>query len=280
MDNLITGARDNVAAFASHPSFTFIERDVCEPLEIGGVIDDVFNLASLASPVAYSRYPLETLRVGTVGTANLLELAALKDARFLFASTSEIYGNPLVHPQTEDYWGNVNPIGPRSCYDESKRCGEAFVMAYRRSRSVDTRIVRIFNTYGPRMSVGDGRVVPAFISSALRDAPITVFGDGLQTRSLCYIDDLIRGLLAAVERGNDLPYNLGSPEEITVRALAELVIAEAGSRSSTIFGARPVDDPDRRRPNIDRARNELGWEPQVALRDGIATTLEHFRRLR
>jgi len=237
----------------------------------------VLHFASPASPPQYDANPIHTLKVGTVGTMHMLGLAKAKDARFLLASTSEVYGDPLVHPQREDYWGNVNPIGPRGCYDEAKRCAEAFAMAYHRAHGIDTRIVRIFNTHGPRMQVSDGRAVPNFMAQAIRGEPLTVYGDGSQTRSLCYVSDLVRGVLADLERGDEMPVNLGNPHEVTMLQLAEIIIRLAGSKSTIVHRPLPVDDPTRRQPDITRARTMLAWEPEVGLEDGLQRTLEYFR---
>ncbi len=277
VDNLLTGSRANLAHLAGHPRFRLVEQDVCRPVEILGPVDRVLHLASAASPVDFSRFPVEILMAGTVGTRNLLELAAAKGARFLLASTSEVYGDPLVHPQPEDYRGNVDPTGPRGCYDEAKRCAEAFTMAYHRTRGVETRIVRIFNTYGPRTRVDDGRVVPNFVLQALRQQPLTVYGDGSQTRSLCYVDDLVSGLLAALESPEPMPFNLGTEQEITVLELARLVRQLSGSTSEITFRPLPPGDPLRRRPDLSRARTLLGWEPRVSLQEGLRRTLDHFR---
>ena len=241
------------------------------------MVTHVLHLASPASPLDFPDYPIQIVKVGTVGTYHMLGLALAKNARFLLASTSEVYGDPLVHPQPESYWGNVNPIGPRGCYDESKRGAEAFAMAYHRARGVDTRIVRIFNTYGPGMRADDGRVVPNFIGQALRGEPLTVYGDGSQTRSLCYIDDLVEGLLAVLEGGDDLPINLGNPVETTMLELAALVVRLTGSRSQVEFQPLPTDDPKKRCPDISRARELLGWEPKVTLEAGLARTVDYFR---
>ena len=235
------------------------------------------HFASPASPPQYDSNPIHTLKVGTVGTMNMLGLARAKNATFLLASTSEVYGDPLVHPQPESYWGNVNPIGPRGCYDEAKRCAEAFAMAYQRTHQVDTRIVRIFNTHGPRMQVSDGRAVPNFMAQAIRGEQLTVYGDGSQTRSLCFVSDLVRGILAALDKGDELPVNLGNPEEVTVLELAQTIIRLAGSKSRIEHRDLPVDDPKQRRPDIAHAKELLGWQPEVGLEDGLGRTLEYFR---
>jgi dTDP-glucose 4,6-dehydratase len=279
LDNFITGSHENVRTFESNPDFEFRHVNVNEGVFIEGDVRYVLHFASPASPPQYDANPIHTLKVGTVGTMNMLGLARSKDATFLLASTSEVYGDPQVHPQPETYWGNVNPIGPRGCYDEAKRCAEAFAMAYHRAHAVDTRIVRIFNTHGPRMQVLDGRAVPNFMAQALRGEPITVYGDGSQTRSLCYVSDLVRGVIAVLERGDDMPVNLGNPHEVTILQLAETIIRLADSKSEVVFRELPVDDPKQRRPDITRARTLLGWQPEVELEDGLARTLEYFRRV-
>jgi dTDP-glucose 4,6-dehydratase len=277
LDNFITGSADNVRSMRDNPDFEFRQMDVNHGIFIGGDVRYVLHFASPASPPQYDSNPIHTLKVGTVGTMNMLGLARAKEATFLLASTSEVYGDPLVHPQPESYWGNVNPIGPRGCYDEAKRCAEAFAMAYQRTHNVDTRIIRIFNTHGPRMQVSDGRAVPNFMAQAIRGEPLTVYGDGSQTRSLCYVADLVRGVLATLERGNELPVNLGNPQEVTVRELAETIIKLAGSKSRIEHRELPVDDPKQRRPDISHAKELLGWQPEVGLEDGLARTLEYFR---
>ena len=279
LDNLITGSRSNLSGLQENPDFEFREANVNEPVHVEGEVRYVLHFASPASPPQYDANPIHTLKVGTLGTVNMLGLARAKGATFLLASTSEVYGDPLVHPQPETYWGNVNPIGPRGCYDEAKRCAEAFAMAYHRAHGVDTRIVRIFNTHGPRMQVLDGRAVPNFMAQAIRGEPLTVYGDGSQTRSLCYVSDLVRGVLAALERGDEMPVNLGNPDEVTVVELAEIIVRMAGSESPIEFRPLPVDDPKQRRPDITRARKLLGWQPEVTLEDGLARTLEYFRRV-
>ena len=279
LDNFITGSRDNVATLVDRPDFEFRQANVNEEIRVEGDVRFVLHFASPASPPQYDANPIHTLKVGTLGTMNMLGLARAKGATFLLASTSEVYGDPLVHPQPETYWGNVNPIGPRGCYDEAKRCAEAFAMAYHRAHGVDTRIIRIFNTHGPRMQVLDGRAVPNFMAQAIRDEPLTVYGDGSQTRSLCYVSDLVRGVLAALERADELPVNLGNPEEVTVLKLAETIVRLAGSHSKIVFRDLPVDDPKQRRPDITRARRLIGWEPEVGLEDGLARTLEYFRKV-
>jgi dTDP-glucose 4,6-dehydratase len=279
LDNLITGSRSNLSGLQENPDFEFREANVNEPVHVEGEVRYVLHFASPASPPQYDANPIHTLKVGTLGTVNMLGLARAKGATFMLASTSEVYGDPLVHPQPETYWGNVNPIGPRGCYDEAKRCAEAFAMAYHRAHGVDTRIVRIFNTHGPRMQVLDGRAVPNFMAQAIRGEPLTVYGDGSQTRSLCYVSDLVRGVLAALERGDEMPVNLGNPDEVTVVELAEIIVRMAGSESPIEFRPLPVDDPKQRRPDITRARKLLGWQPEVTLEDGLARTLEYFRRV-
>jgi len=279
LDNFITGSRDNLRDLARNPDFEFRQANVNERIAVDGDVRYVLHFASPASPPQYDANPIHTLKVGTLGTMNMLGLARAKDATFLLASTSEVYGDPLVHPQPESYWGNVNPIGPRGCYDEAKRCAEAFAMAYHRAHAVDTRIIRIFNTHGPRMQVSDGRAVPNFMAQAIRGEPITVYGDGSQTRSLCYVSDLVRGVLAVLEKGDEMPVNLGNPEEVTVLELAQIIVRLAGSSSAIEFKPLPVDDPRQRRPDITHARELLGWQPEVALEDGLSRTLEYFRRV-
>ncbi len=277
LDNFITGSPENLRHLQGNPDFEFRQADVNHGIFIGGDVRYVLHFASPASPPQYDANPIHTLKVGTVGTMNMLGLARAKGATFLLASTSEVYGDPLVHPQPETYWGNVNPIGPRGCYDEAKRSAEAFAMAYQRTHQVDTRIIRIFNTHGPRMQVSDGRAVPNFMAQAIRGEPLTVYGDGIQTRSLCYISDLVRGVLAALDRGDELPVNLGNPQEVTVLELAETIIRLSGSTSQIEHRPLPVDDPKQRQPDITRARELLGWQPEVRLEDGLRRTLEYFR---
>jgi nucleoside-diphosphate-sugar epimerase len=272
VDNLLTGSRRNLSHLVGNKAFTFVEQDVCEPLVIEGRVDAVLDLASPASPKDFSTIPLEILAVGSSGVRELLELARAKGARFLITSTSEVYGDPLVHPQVESYWGNVNPIGPRSCYDESKRFAEALTMAYHRHRGVDVRIARVFNTYGPRMKPGDGRVVSNFLVQALTGAPITIYGDGSQTRSFCYVDDEVDGILALFDGPIAGPVNIGNPAEFTVLELAELVVELTSSSSPIVHEPLPVDDPTRRQPDISLARDALGWEPRIQLRDGLERT--------
>ena len=277
LDNFITGSLANLKHLEGNPDFEFRRQNVNERIDIEGDVRYVLHFASPASPPQYDANPIHTLKVGTIGTMNMLGLAMAKNATFLLASTSEVYGDPLVHPQPETYWGNVNPIGPRGCYDEAKRCAEAFAMAYHRAHGVDTRIIRIFNTHGPRMQVSDGRAVPNFMAQALRGEPLTVYGDGRQTRSLCYVSDLIRGVLAVLEKGDELPTNLGNPHEVTMIELAETIIRISGSKSGIEHRDLPVDDPRQRQPDITRARTLLGWEPRVGLEDGLLRTLEYFR---
>lgn len=277
LDNLLTGSPDNVRELQARPGFEFRKANVNDEVVVDGDVRYVLHFASPASPPQYDANPIHTLKVGTLGTMNMLGLARAKSATFLLASTSEVYGDPLVHPQPETYWGNVNPIGPRGCYDEAKRCAEAFAMAYHKAHGVDTRIIRIFNTHGPRMQVLDGRAVPNFMAQAIRGEPLTVYGDGSQTRSLCYVSDLVRGVLAALERADELPVNLGNPEEVTVLELAQTIVRLAGSKSTIEFRELPVDDPKQRRPDISRARSLLRWAPEVTLEDGLGRTLEYFR---
>ena len=277
LDNFITGSPTNLDHLQGKADFVFRQADVNHGVFIGGDVRYVLHFASPASPPQYDSNPIHTLKVGTVGTMNMLGLARAKDATFLLASTSEVYGDPLVHPQPETYWGNVNPIGPRGCYDEAKRCAEAFAMAYYRMHQVDTRIIRIFNTHGPRMQVSDGRAVPNFMAQAIRGEPLTVYGDGSQTRSLCYVSDLVRGVIATLEKGDELPVNLGNPTEVTVLELAETIIRLSGSGSRIDHRELPVDDPKQRRPDITRAKTLLGWQPEVSLEDGLRKTLEYFR---
>lgn len=277
LDNLLTGSPGNVSGLLANPDFEFRRANVNNEVVVDGDVRYVLHFASPASPPQYDANPIHTLKVGTLGTMNMLGLARAKGATFLLASTSEVYGDPLVHPQPETYWGNVNPIGPRGCYDEAKRCAEAFAMAYHKAHNVDTRIIRIFNTHGPRMQVLDGRAVPNFMAQAIRGEPLTVYGDGSQTRSLCYVSDLMRGVLADLEHGDELPVNLGNPEEVTVLQLAQTIVRLAGSKSKIEFRELPVDDPKQRRPDISRARRLLEWEPKVALEEGLGRTLEYFR---
>jgi dTDP-glucose 4,6-dehydratase len=272
IDNLETGSLQNIEHL-SGDAFTFVNHDVTAHIAIDEPVDFVFHLASPASPIDYARLPLQTLKVGSYGTHNALGLAKFKRARYLLASTSEVYGDPEVHPQPEGYWGNVNPIGPRGVYDEAKRYAEAMTMAYHRQQGVDTCIVRIFNTYGPRMRPHDGRAIPTFLRQALANQPLTVFGDGSQTRSFCYVDDLVRGLVLLAESGEHLPVNIGNPNEFTLNELAEAVVEITGSKSEIVYEALPVDDPRVRQPDITRARQVLGWEPEVELVDGLRRML-------
>jgi dTDP-glucose 4,6-dehydratase len=273
VDNLETGSLVNIEHIRA-PEFVLLHKDIIEPYHVDEPIDFVYHLASPASPIDYLRLPLHTLKVGSYGTHHTLGLAKAHRARFLIASTSEVYGDPKVHPQTEDYWGHVNPIGPRGVYDEAKRYAEALTMAYHRQQGVDTAIVRIFNTYGPRMRPHDGRAIPTFMRQALADRPLTIFGDGSQTRSFCYVSDLIRGIIGLAESGHHHPVNIGNPNEFTLLELAEAVIDVTGSKSELIYEALPVDDPQQRRPDITLARSLLGWEPEIELRDGLSRTLE------
>ncbi|MFE3788242.1 UDP-glucuronic acid decarboxylase family protein [Streptomyces goshikiensis] len=277
VDNLSTGRAENITHLLDHPGFRFLLLDVTEGLDVPGRVDAVYHLASPASPADYLRLPLETLLVGSYGTRNALELARRHDAGFLLTSTSEVYGSPEVHPQPESYWGNVNPIGPRSVYDEAKRFGEAITMAYRRTHGVRTTIVRLFNTYGPRLRSDDGRAVPAFITQALAGRALTVTGDGSQTRSLCYVDDTVDGIVRALASGHSGPLNLGNPVEVTMRELALTVRGLCGSSSELTLIPRPQDDPQLRRPDITAAVRELGWEPHTALDEGLRRTIAHFR---
>jgi dTDP-glucose 4,6-dehydratase len=277
IDNFVTGTVDNISHLGGNPTFKFIEQDVTEFIFLDAPVDYVWHFASPASPIDYLELPIQTLKVGSLGTHKALGLAKNKRARFLLASTSEIYGDPLVHPQTEDYWGNVNPIGPRGCYDEAKRFAEAMTMAYRNEHGVETRIVRIFNTYGPRMRLHDGRVVPAFISQALKHRPLTVFGRGRQTRSFCYVSDLVEGIYRLMMSSYDQPMNIGNPAEMTVLAFAKEIIRATGSRSKIDFRPLPQDDPRQRRPDITRAGKILHWAPRIPLAEGLVKTIEYFR---
>ena len=277
LDNLATGSVENIEHLAGRPDFRFVKQDVTEFLFLDQPVDFVWHFASPASPVDYLELPIQTLKVGSLGTHKALGLAKQKKARFLLASTSEIYGDPLEHPQREDYWGNVNTIGPRGCYDESKRFAEALVMAYHRQHGMETKIVRIFNTYGPRMRLRDGRVVPAFIGQALTGQPLTVFGKGEQTRSFCYCSDLIEGIYRLMMSEGHEPVNIGNPTEMTMLEFAREIIRVTGSRSKIVFRPLPQDDPQQRRPDIGRAKALLGWEPQVPLAEGIVKTIDYFR---
>lgn len=279
MDNLITGDLRNIEHLKNNPNFEFINHDVSNHIDLKGELDYILHFASPASPIDYLKIPIQTLKVGSLGTHNLLGLAKAKGARMLIASTSEVYGDPKVHPQTEEYWGNVNPIGPRGVYDEAKRFQEAITMAYHRYHGVETRIVRIFNTYGPRMRLNDGRVLPAFIGQALRGEDLTVFGKGNQTRSFCYVDDLIEGIYRLLMSDYAEPVNIGNPDEITILEFAEEIIKLTGTNQKIIFKELPVDDPMQRQPNIDKARTILGWEPKVSRAEGLKITYDYFRNL-
>jgi dTDP-glucose 4,6-dehydratase len=276
VDNFLTGADANIAHLRAHKAFRLLQHDVSKPLELEGTLDLILHFASPASPIDYLKLPIQTMKVGSLGTLNALGMAKAKRARFLLASTSEAYGDPQVHPQVETYWGHVNPVGPRGVYDEAKRFAEALTMAYHRQHQVDTRIVRIFNTYGPRMRLQDGRAIPAFITQALRGEPLTVFGDGAQTRSFCYIDDLIEGIARLTQVDYHDPVNLGNPEESTILKLAERIVALTGSRSRVAFRPLPQDDPKQRCPDITVARRVLGWEPGTAPDVGLRKTIEWF----
>ena len=278
IDNLVTGSVRNIDHLAGNPNFRFICQDVTEFLFLPGRVDYVWHFASPASPIDYLELPIQTLKGGSLGTHKALGLARDKGARFLITSTSEIYGDPVIHPQPESYWGNVNTIGPRGCYDESKRFAEALTMAYHRQHNIPTRIVRIFNTYGPRMRRNDGRVVPAFISQALTNQPITIFGDGKQTRSFCYFSDLIEGIYRLMMSETSDPVNIGNPHELTMLQFAEEIIAATGSKSKIVHKPLPQDDPKQRRPDITRAQTLLKWEPKVPLAEGLKSTIEYFRR--
>ncbi|HWP81079.1 MAG TPA: UDP-glucuronic acid decarboxylase family protein [Bacteroidota bacterium] len=276
IDNLITGSTSNIAHLLGNPKFTFIQYDVTNYLFVDGKVDFIFHFASPASPIDYLKFPIQTLKVGSLGTHKALGLAKAKKARFLLASTSEVYGDPLVHPQPESYWGNVNPVGPRGVYDEAKRFAEAMTMAYNRYHSVETRIVRIFNTYGERMRIEDGRAIPAFMSQALKNEDVTVFGDGSQTRSVCYVSDLIDGIYRLMMSNYDQPVNVGNPEEISMLELAKEIITLTGSKSKIVFKELPQDDPKIRQPDISRAREILGWEPRVSRSVGLERTMKYF----
>jgi dTDP-glucose 4,6-dehydratase len=277
VDNLITGSLANIEELKRNPHFQFVKHDISLPLEIDGMVNNVLQFASPASPVDYLQLPIQTLKVGSLGTHNSLGLAKRKGAKFLMASTSEVYGDPVVHPQREDYWGNVNPIGVRGVYDEAKRFSEAMVMAYHRTHGVDTRIVRIFNTYGPRMRLDDGRVLPNFMGQALRGEPLTVYGDGSQTRSFCFVNDLVEGIFRLLGADFHEPVNLGNPDEVTILQFAEEIRALTGAQCEIIFKPLPQDDPRVRKPDISRARQLLGWEPKVGRQEGLRRTMEHFR---
>jgi len=278
LDNFLTGRPDNVAHLKGHPRFELLEWDVAEKFPTDRTFDYILHLASPASPIDYLNHPIESLQVGSAGTKHLLDLALANRAPFLLASTSECYGDPTEHPQKETYWGNVNPVGPRSVYDEAKRFAEALTMAYHRRFGLQTHIARIFNTYGPRMKLHDGRVVPAFLDQALRGQPLTVFGDGSQTRSFCYVSDLIEGLYLLMQSSESLPVNLGNPDEITILEFAQRIQRLTGSSSTIEFRPLPEDDPKQRRPDITKARSLLGWEPKVPLEEGLRRTIEYFRK--
>jgi dTDP-glucose 4,6-dehydratase len=278
VDNLITGALDNIEHLRKNDRFQFIRHDISHPLEIEGPLDNVLHFASLASPADYLRYPIQTLKVGALGTHNTLGLAKVKNSRFLLASTSEVYGDPQVHPQREDYWGSVNCVGVRGCYDESKRFAEAIAMAYFRTHGVNTGIVRIFNTHGPRMRLDDGRVIPNFMGQALRGEPLTVYGDGSQTRSFCYVDDLVEGIVRLLGTDYHEPVNLGNPSEVTILEFAKEILALSGSKSVIEYRPLPQDDPKVRQPDISRARSLLGWKPQVDRHEGLKRTLAYFQK--
>lgn len=279
MDNLITGNLKNIEHLFPHPDFEFYHHDVTKFVHVPGELDYILHFASPASPIDYLKIPIQTLKVGSLGTHNLLGLARVKNARFLIASTSEVYGDPLVHPQNEDYWGNVNPIGPRGVYDEAKRFQEAITMAYHTYHGLATRIVRIFNTYGPRMRLDDGRALPAFMHQALTGQDITVFGDGSQTRSFCYVDDLVEGIYRLLMSDYAQPVNIGNPVEITIKEFAEEVVALTGSKSKIIYKPLPTDDPKQRKPDISRAKEILGWEPKVSRSEGLKITLDYFKSI-
>lgn len=279
MDNLITGRIENIEHLFGNENFHFVHHDISNYVHVSGELDYILHFASPASPIDYLKIPIQTLKVGSLGTHNLLGLAKAKGARMLIASTSEVYGDPTVHPQTEDYWGNVNPIGPRGVYDEAKRFQEAITMAYHRYHNVETRIVRIFNTYGPRMRLNDGRVLPAFIGQALRGEDLTVFGDGSQTRSFCYVDDLIEGIYRLLLSDHVDPVNIGNPDEISIADFAEEIIKLTGTTQKVIYKELPQDDPTQRQPNIDKARSILDWEPQVSRQEGLKITYEYFKSL-
>jgi dTDP-glucose 4,6-dehydratase len=279
MDNYITGARANLTHLRDHPAFRFVEHDVSTYIDLDGRVDAVFHMASPASPIDYLKLPIQTLKVGSLGTHNSLGLAKAKGARFFLASTSEVYGDPQLHPQPETYWGHVNPVGPRGVYDEAKRFAEAMTMAYHRYHDLDTRIIRIFNTYGPRMRKQDGRVVSNFIIQALEGTPLTVYGSGEQTRSFCFVDDMIEGMMLLFQQGGADPVNVGNPQEFTVLELARIVRRLTGSKSEIVHEDLPTDDPKQRRPDISQARRLLGWDPRVQLEDGLRRTIDYFRTL-
>ncbi len=279
LDNLLTGSERNLEHLRGNPHFRFILHDVTKALPVEGPVDYVLHLASPASPKDYLEFPIETMDVGSLGTRQMLELAQRNDAKFLLTSTSESYGDPAVHPQVETYWGNVNPVGPRSCYDESKRFAEALTMAYHRARGVRTSIARIFNTFGPRMKLNDGRVVPAFLDQALRGQPITIFGDGSQTRSFCYVRDLVDGLYRLMLSTEAMPVNVGNPREMTIQEFAELIVEMTGSTAGIVYHPLPEDDPKQRKPDIAKAQRILGWSPKVTLEEGLKHTVAYFQQL-
>ncbi len=279
IDNLLTGTTENIEHLIGNPNFQYINHNVSEYIYVGKEIDNVLHFASPASPMDYLKLPIQTLKVGSLGTLHAIGLAKSKKARFLLASTSEVYGDPKVHPQSEDYWGNVNPVGPRGVYDEAKRFAEAMVMAYHRSHGVDTKIVRIFNTYGPRMRIGDGRALPAFVPQAIRGEDLTVFGDGTQTRSFCYVSDLVEGIYRLLMSDANEPVNIGNPEEMKMIDFAKEILKLTGSKSGIAFKPLPVDDPKCRQPDISKAKKLLGWEPKVKLTEGLEKTIEHFKRV-
>ncbi len=279
MDNLITGDMRNIEHLMPHPNFEFYHHDVTKFVHVPGELHYILHFASPASPIDYLKIPIQTLKVGAMGTHNLLGLARVKNARFIIASTSEVYGDPLVHPQTEEYWGHVNPIGPRGCYDEAKRYQEAITMAYHRYHGLETRIVRIFNTYGPRMRLNDGRVLPAFIGQALRGEDLTIFGDGSQTRSFCYVADLVEGIYRLLLSDYPLPVNIGNPSEITIKEFAEEIIKLTGTNQKVIYKELPQDDPKQRQPDITKAQEILGWNPQVLREEGLKITYDYFKSL-
>lgn len=279
LDNFITGNRANIAHLAENASFSFIEQDVIQGIDVDGPVDAVLHFASPASPKDYLAYPIETLKVGSYGTHHALEFAQSRGARFLMASTSEVYGDPLVHPQPESYWGNVNSIGPRSVYDEAKRYAEAVTMSYHREFGLDVRLLRVFNTYGPRMKPEDGRVVSNFIVQALQGKPITIYGDGTQTRSFCYVEDEVRGIIALLDSDYVGPVNIGNDGEFTMLELADLVLEATGSSSEIVYEPLPADDPTQRRPDLTIARSRIGWEPTIPLREGLARTVPYFRQV-
>ena len=278
IDNFVTGKKENIAELLENENFSFVEHDISNPLEISESVDQIFELASPASPVDFPKIPIEILTTGSLGLKNVLDFAVEKKARVLHTSTSEVYGDPLEHPQKESYWGNVNPIGERSCYDEAKRFGEALMMAYKRKKGLDPRIVRIFNTYGPKMRPDDGRVVPTFIKQALSNQPISVFGDGKQTRSFCFVKDEVAGLIALMESDYSLPVNIGNPSEITILEFAKKIVELCGSKSQIDFKPLPKDDPVRRKPDISLAKEKLGWEPKVSLEEGLKKTIDWFKK--